>query len=97
MELVLVKDGKSLLETVRARELPFGAPLRLAEVEVEDLVMIQLSDGAGYIPIEGAALRERLAGAGGAGVRPFKVRAIVCGPNCFGASTSQFTTINNRV
>lgn len=41
-------------------------------MEVEDLVMIQLSQGAGYIPIEGAALKERLASDGG--VRPFKVR-----------------------
>ena len=73
MELVLVKDGASLSETVRAHDLPYGVPLRLANVEVEDLVMVQLTHGAGYIPLEGAALKERVAAAARGEGRPFKV------------------------
>lgn len=34
VELVLVKDGTSLAETVRAHELPYGTPLRLARVRM---------------------------------------------------------------
>ena len=41
--------------------------------QVEDLIMVQLTHGAGYIPLEGAALKERIAHPSGS--RPYKVRA----------------------
>lgn len=36
--------------------------------------MVQLTHGAGYIPLEGAALKERIAHPSGS--RPFKVRRV---------------------
>lgn len=45
--------------------------LKNKKQQVEDLIMIQLTHGAGYIPLEGAALKGCISQPGGS--RPFKV------------------------
>ena len=67
-----MKDGRTHAEVVRGHDVAYGSPLRLMGVEVEDLVMLRLSHG-GYLPIEGATLRERAFEGGRAG-KAWKVR-----------------------